>query len=125
METKKKILILEDEDSLSKALYTKFTEEGFDCVVARNGEEGFDRVANEKPDLIILDMLMPFKNGSEFLAECKTDAVCKDIPVVVLSNLSDAERVSDAIVKGVEEYLVKADWSISDIVKKVRSILEK
>jgi len=125
MSAKKKILIVEDEESLAKALQTKFTEEGFECSVARNGDEGIEKMLEAKPDLIILDILMPFKDGLTFLDECNQNSLCESIPVIVLTNLSDTQKVSQAVEKGVREYLVKADWGISDIAKKANELLDE
>lgn len=122
---KKKILIVEDEESLSKALQTKFSEEGFECLVARNGNEGMEKITAEKPDLIILDIMMPFKDGITFLDECSENGTCKDIPVIILTNLSDTDKIAQAVEKGAREYLVKADWSISDIAEKAQEMLKK
>ena len=118
----KKILIIEDEKDLIKNLGFAL---GPDCEVlsATSGKEGFRKAKKEIPDLILLDLMLPDADGAEILKELKTDEDTNAIPVVVLTNLSDKETVSKIIAAGGKEYLVKADWSINEVVNKIKASL--
>jgi len=123
--SKSKILIVEDEQDLLEALVDKFTREGFKTLEARNGEEGLERALKEHPDLILLDIVMPKMDGMTMLKNLREDAWGKNVPVVLLTNLSATDV---KIVRGVVEhepsyYLVKSDWKIEDVVGKVRETL--
>ncbi|OGL87785.1 hypothetical protein A3I42_04495 [Candidatus Uhrbacteria bacterium RIFCSPLOWO2_02_FULL_49_11] len=122
-EGKDTILIIEDERPLSQALDDKFTREGFKTLVAKNGEEGLDVALREHPDLILLDIVMPVMDGMTMLKRLREDAWGKDAIVIMLTNLTDNERVADAITEGSHDYLVKSNWKIEDVVKKVREKL--
>jgi len=118
-----KILIIEDDPSLSEALAKKMKGEGFESFVSSDGETGFRMIEEKLPDLILLDLILPKKNGFQILEDLAKRPDLGDIPVVVLSNLEsayDIERVSSFGVKG---YLVKANYSLDEVVKKVRAIL--
>lgn len=114
------ILVVEDEPSLANALREKFVREGFTVTVAFNGEEGLATALRDKPDMILLDIVMPVMDGLTMLTELRKDPWGKDARVIMLTNLSDALRVSDAVDHGVYDYLVKSDWKLEDLVAKVR-----
>ena len=116
------ILIVEDEAALVKNL-TLALEDKYTVVTATTGEEGLSKVREEKPDLILLDIMLPDKDGIEILKELKADETVSDIPVIVLTNLSDRETVSRIVAAGGREYLVKADWGINEIVEKIDSVV--
>ena len=120
-----KIVIVEDEEALSKALRAKFEDSGFDVYVAENGGGALGVVKEAQPDIIALDILMPEKNGFEILKELKEDPDLKNIPVVVLSNLGQDEDIKRAIRMGAEDYLVKTQHPISEVVEKFKTILAK
>ena len=120
---KKKILIIEDEAMTLSALKEKFMDEGFYVAVAKNGEEGLEEAFLEKPDLILLDIIMPKMDGITMLKKLQNDERGKKIPVIILTNLSDPDSVYDSIDNGAYNYLVKTDWSMEDVVKKVRGKL--
>lgn len=119
----KKILIVEDEQDILQTLVNNFTHEGFDVLEAKNGEEGLKLAFKEHPDLILLDIIMPVMDGMTMMKKLREDKWGQDVPVIMLTNLSDVERVSKAVESGVYEYLVKSDWKIEDIVKKVKKKL--
>jgi len=125
MADKKKILIVEDEEILLAALQEELNQGGYDTEGAKDGEEGLKKVKEYKPDLILLDLVMPKMDGMEVLKKLKEDAETKDISVVILTNLSDYERISDALALGAKDYLVKANYSLSDLLQKVKSVLER
>lgn len=115
-----KILVAEDDKFLLKIYQTKLAKEGYEIVSATDGEEAVQSIKIEKPNLVILDLVMPKKNGFEVLEEIKADPELKDIPVIVLSNLgqeSDVERVMQA---GAVDYLIKANFSIEEVMEKIK-----
>jgi len=119
----KKILIVEDEVSMAKALEEKFQLEGFSVVYAKNGKEGLEIAEKEKPDIILLDIVMPVMDGITMLKNMKEIEDIKDIPVIILTNLSDNEKLSEAMANGSYYYLVKSDWKIQNVVEKVKEKL--
>lgn len=123
--TNKKILIVEDESSLRNALRDKFIHEGFATLEAKNGEEGLKAALGGQPDLILLDIILPKMDGIAMLKKLRQDAWGKDAKVIMLTNLSDNEKVAEAIAQGTHDYLVKSAWKIEDVVVKVREMLKK
>ncbi len=119
----KKILIIEDEQSLLNALVSKFEKEDFAVISARDGEDGLEKALTEHPDLVLLDIIMPKMDGITTLERIRRDNWGKKVPVIMLTNLSDEKKVEEAIELGSRDYLVKSDWNINDVVKKVRSKL--
>lgn len=120
----KKILIVEDERSLLEALTKKFETENFTVLQAKNGIEGLEVALSEHPDIILLDIVMPKMDGISMLEKLRGDEWGKDARVIILSNLSDAAKVSEAAKQGSFDYLVKTDWHIDDVVKKVNERLK-
>lgn len=125
MENKKKILIVEDETSLRNALRDKLMLEGFIVLEAKNGEEGLDVALRDHPDLILLDIIMPKMDGLTMLKKLREDVWGKNTKVILLTNLNDNEKVSEALLQGSYDYLVKSDWKIEDVVTKVRARLSE
>lgn len=119
----KKILIVEDEESLSEILKTRIANEGFTVVVAANGEQGLAMALSEKPDLILLDILLPKKGGLTMLGELRTQKDAPNVPVIMLTNLSDTDSVNQGLTLGAQDFLVKADTEIGTIVDTIRSKL--
>lgn len=120
----KKILIVEDERTLSKALAFKLTSEGFRVLQARDGEEGLESALRNKPDLILLDIIMPKMDGLTMLNKLREDEWGKDMPIFMLTNLSNAEDVDRATKKGVYDYLIKSDWKLGEIIAKIKEELK-
>lgn len=118
-----KILIAEDEKFLLQALTTKLRSEGFQVLQARTGQETLDILRGERPSLVLLDLIMPHKNGFEVLEEMKKDPNLSSIPVIIISNLGQHEDIEKGKALGAIDYIVKADYSLSDIVKKVKNVL--
>lgn len=125
MENQKKILIVEDETSLRNALRDKLILEGFVVLEAKNGEEGLDVALRNHPDLILLDIIMPKMDGLTMLKKLREDVWGKNTKVILLTNLSDNEKVSEALLRGSYDYLVKSDWKIGDVVAKIRARLSE
>lgn len=116
----KKILIVEDEGSLSKILVDKFNNEGFLVLSANNGKKGLALALEAKPDIILLDIVMPQMDGMTMLGKLRKDKWGMTVPVIILTNLNDAEKVTEGIQHGVYDFLIKSNWKINDVVKKVR-----
>ncbi len=119
----KKILIVEDEKILGEMYYDKFIQAGFEVILAHSAEEGIEVVSKEKPDLILLDILLPRANGVSFLAKLRKIPEFSSIPVVVFSNFDDPETKKKALQLGIKEYLIKTNFTPQEIVEKVKSYL--
>ncbi len=116
----KKILLIEDEKILSAMYQDKFTEAGFEVSATFEAKEGLEIAKKEKPDLIILDILLPRENGVYFLTELRKDLEISSIPVVVFSNYDDPETKKKSIQLGAKEYLIKTNYTPQEIVKKIK-----
>jgi CheY-like chemotaxis protein len=120
----KKILFVEDETAIQKTLGESLRNKGYDVQSALDGEIALKLVKNEKPDLILLDIILPKKNGLEVLEELRKDKSTKDIPVIILTNLENIGEVERAIELGATTYLVKANYSLDEVIEKVKKALE-
>ena len=120
-----KILFIEDEPTLQKELHEILKQEGCEIFSAFDGVEGLEIAKKEKPDLILLDLILPKKDGFEVLKELKEDDNTKDIPVIVLTNLEGTGDVEKALELGATTYLVKANYELDDILKLVKDHLPK
>jgi len=123
-EKKSKILIIEDEVDLRRLLKSKLIDEGFDVLEADNGKNGLETSLSQHPDIVLLDIIMPVMDGLTMLKELRKDEWGKKVPVVILSNLSETEKVGEGLEKNVYDYLVKADWEPDDIVDLVRKKIQ-
>lgn len=121
---KKIILIAEDEPSLMSALRDKLTQECFEVIEAYDGEECLKMIASHNPDLILLDIIMPKMDGMTVLEKLKEDDANKNIPVIILTNLSNFRDIQEAAKRGAHDYLIKTDWSLEDIVMKIKKNLK-
>ena len=119
----KSILVVEDDYSLMNVLRKKLISVGFNVFEAANGEEGLDAVSKHRPDLILLDIIMPKMDGLTMLKKLREDEWGKKAKVILLTNLSDEEKVLKENDLGSFDYLVKSDWSLEDIVRKIRKKL--
>lgn len=119
----KKILIIEDDLVLQKSLKEYLSSEGFEIKCASDGEEGIQKAIAEKPDLILLDIILPKKDGYEVLQEVKANPEISHIPVVLLTNLDGITDVEKALELGATTYLVKADYKLEEVTEKVKEIL--
>lgn len=118
-----KILIVEDDRPLANVLAAKFNKEKFSVLSGYDGEEGLELALSEHPDLILLDIIMPKMDGLTMLERLRRDKWGKNVPVIMLTNLSDEGKVTEAIKNKSFDYLIKSDWHIDDVVKKVRQRL--
>lgn len=121
---KPKILLIEDEKMLAEMYKEKFEREGFEMVLAFSAEEGFELTKSEKPDLIILDILLPKKDGVAFLEDKNKEPEIAQIPVVALSNYENPETKKMALELGAKEYVIKTNFTPKEIVEKMKKYLK-
>lgn len=121
---KPKVLLVEDDPFLYKLLAQRLKSEGLDVTVATDGEQAVAKAIELRPELMLLDLILPKKNGFEVLAELRKRKEFAKLPVVVLSNLGQQEDIRQMKKMGVLEYLVKADYSLSEMVQKIRGHVE-
>lgn len=116
----KKLLIIEDEKILSEMYQDIFSEAGYDVSLAFTSEEGIEIAKKEKPDLILLDILLPKENGIAFLQKLKKDPQLSTITVVAFSNYDDPKTKKEAVDLGIKAYLLKANFTPKEILEKVK-----
>ncbi|MDP4010365.1 MAG: response regulator transcription factor [Candidatus Spechtbacteria bacterium] len=121
----KKILLVEDDPFLSEIYITKFEEAGYVVEVADDGEKGFQKIKTSNPDIVLLDIILPKMTGLEILESAKRDNALKDIPVIILSNLGSDDDTNKALELGAKGYLIKSQYTPSEVVAKVEEILNK
>jgi len=119
----KKVLIVEDEASISQPLTDSLEHEGIMTLRAMNGEDGLAMALQARPDLILLDILMPKMDGLSMLKKLREDPEGKRVPVLVLTNLSEVTTVANSLEEGISDYLVKSEWSMDDVVTRVKERL--
>lgn len=120
----KKVLIIEDDTSLAKMYQTKIIKDGgFDVVAADNGISGLEEAKREKPDLILLDIVMPGMDGRMVFQELRKDDNTKNIPVIFLTNLGSESEVQKNPEIGIMDYLIKADCTPAEVVRRVKMVL--
>ena len=126
MDKKRTILIIEDEAALLEVLSDKLTREGFAVLKARDGIEGLAQSKKHLPDLILLDIVMPTMDGVSMLKKLRDDAKTENIPVIIISNLSEIERITHILQakKGVIEHIVKSHWSMEGLIDKIKKTLK-
>ncbi len=120
----KKIVFIEDEPALQKSLTMSLKSEGFDVASAFDGESGFNLILESKPDLVLLDLILPKMDGFTVLEKVKKTPEISDIPVIVLTNLEETEDVERIIGLGATNYLIKANYKVEEITAKVKETLE-
>ncbi|MBU0707799.1 response regulator [Patescibacteria group bacterium] len=125
MANKLKVLLVEDEKMLSSMYATKFTKEGYDLSAAYDGEEGLAKAKSLKPDIILLDIIMPKIDGFVVLKALKEDPELKKIPVILLTNLGQDEDIKKGKELGACDYFIKANHTPAEVVEKVQSVFEK
>jgi len=124
-EKKQKILMIDEDRFFRKIYRDKLSRLGFDFVEATNGIEGLNKVIAEKPDLVILDLILPRKNGFDVLIDIKSNRNTENIPVIILSNLGQESDIQRGLSIGAEAYLIKTEASLSKVIEKVREQLVK
>ena len=118
------VLVIEDDPFLSKAYKVKFDHEGITTAFALDGESGLAKVKELKPQLILLDIMLPKKNGFDLLADKNKDPSIKDIPTIILSNLGQEDDMTRGKALGAVDYVVKTSMKIQDVVVKVRQYIK-
>jgi len=119
------VLLVEDDTFLANIYKTKFEMENFKITVAENGELGLSEAKKKKPDIILLDILLPKMDGFSVLEKLKADENLKDVPVIMLTNLGQKDDVEKGFELGAVDYLIKAHFKPSETVDKVKKILKK
>lgn len=117
-------MVVEDERDLRFFLKIALTQSGFEVKEAIDAEEALEKVKEEKPDLILLDVILPKKSGFDFLIEIKKQPEFESIPVIIVSNLGQREEIQRGLELGAEDYIVKANFTLDEIVKKVKDVLK-
>ena len=120
---KKKIVVAEDDQFLSNAYRVKLTKEGFEVKMVGDGQELMNLLKTYRPDIIILDLLMPVKDGFEAIKEIKASPALKNIPVIIASNLGQKNDIDQGKALGASDYIIKSDLSLEDLVAKIKSLL--
>ena len=116
----KKILIAEDEEILLNVLKYRFEAEGWEVTITKDGVEAIEAIKKSKLDLVLLDLLMPKKNGFEVLKEVMDNPELKNLPIIVLSNLGGDEDIKKALALGAKDYFVKTQHPMSEVVEKAK-----
>lgn len=118
-----KILIVEDDKILARMYQVKFTNAGLTIELAENGQDGLAKMKSFHPDVVLMDLMMPIMDGFTALTRAKEDPEIKDIPIIVLSNLSMAEDARKAIKMGALEHIVKSDLTPAQVLETLFSII--
>lgn len=116
----KKIIIIEDEETLLDLLYKKLSQQDYQVDVAKNGQEGLNKIKKFKPDLILLDIVMPKMGGFEVMKELRKDEELKNIPIIIISNSGQPIELDRAKELGVVDWLIKTDFDPQEVLDKVK-----
>ncbi len=125
MDKKKKILLIEDDPDQIFLYQSKFEIEGFDIISSRTGDDGITLAKIEKPDIILLDLILIAESGIDVLSKLKKDKATKHIPVIILTNLVQKDNKENAKKLGAIDFLIKTDMMPADVVKRVREVLNQ
>ena len=120
-----KILLIEDDKFMSELIAMRFKKDGITLDWAENAEVGLAKIKTEKPALILLDIVLPKMGGFEFLKKIKADKETASIPVIILSNLGQKVEIEQGMKLGAKDYLIKANFDLSDIIQKVNQALKE
>ncbi len=120
----KKILLIEDDKFLRELMNKKLLLMGYDVVSAADGESGLVMIKESKPDVVLLDLILPGINGFEVLEKAKKDPETANIPVIILSNLGQSEDIEKGLKLGAKDFLVKAHFTPQEIINKLKAILD-
>jgi len=122
MKNNKKILIIEDEADILDLLVDKFTGEDFETFKSTSAEKGIKLALKNKPDFILLDIILLKMDGITMLKKLRQDPWGKNVPVIILSNVTDQKKVSEAMRLGVYDYIIKTNLILNDLVKQVKEV---
>lgn len=120
-----RVLVVEDDKFLVSAYRAKLTKSGFEVQIALDGQEGVDALKTFTPDIILLDLVMPRKDGFTTLGEIRAQEKWKTVPVIVTSNLGQKEDIDKAMSLGATDYIIKSDLSMDALVAKINSVVNK
>ncbi len=120
---KRKILIVEDDKFLRELMSQKLLNEKFEVEEAIDGENGLKKMKEKRPDLVLLDLILPGVDGFEVLAKMREDPSLESIPVIILSNLGQREDIERGLKLGASDYLVKARFTPGEIIDKIKKLL--
>ena len=121
---KKKIVLIEDDTFISQMYSLKFRQTNYTFLVARDGSEGLELIKKEKPDLVLLDIILPEIDGFEILRQIKANPELQSIPVVLLTNLGQQENIQKGMAMGAKDYIIKAHYTPQEVVAKVETFLK-
>ena len=119
----KKVLLVEDDATLRRSLEEYLKQSGFAIEIASDGEEALNNVNKYKPDVVLLDLVLPKMDGISFLKELRKDDSHVNLPVMILTNTDDIDSIGQSLDVGVTDYLIKHEWRLEDIVKKIKQRL--
>lgn len=125
MPTGQRIALIEDDQTLSKFMFEELSEAGFEVKQAFDGEEGLELIRSMKPDLVLLDIVMPKKTGLQVLEALRQDPITKAIPVIIISMTSTDDAIKHGMQLGANDYFVKSQHPIGEIVDKVKEFLSR
>lgn len=123
-ENKQVIMIVEDDSFVMDIYQTKLAQEGFEVISAANGAEAMKKLESAKPDLMLLDIIMPYMDGLEVLKKIKENPELKSIPIILLTNLSQKEEIDKGLGLGANDYLIKSHFTPSEVLEKVKNYLK-
>jgi two-component system, chemotaxis family, chemotaxis protein CheY len=121
----KKILVIDDDQFFAKTLEAALPKEKYQLISAEDGEVGLEKLKSEKPDLVILDLMMPKLDGTAFLKKLQESTDLPKVPILVSSNLSSVKKISDVMAMGAVGYVIKSDESLQSIVQDIERVLEQ
>ena len=121
----KTVLIVDDDPFILDMYVLKFREEGFRVEVASDGKKAFEQIKEVHPDVVLLDIVMPLMDGFEVLNKVKQDDALKNIPIILLTNLGQKEDTERGTSLGASDYIIKAHFTPSEVVSKVKEFLKK
>lgn len=121
------ILVIEDEEVLRSTLVETLRRSGYETLEAKDGKEGFEIALKNRPDLILLDLILPIMSGVDSLKKIRRDTWGKSVPVIILTNLSatDEQLIRDMVEERPDYYLIKSSWKMQDIVDQIKKVLSK
>ena len=124
LKKKVSILVVEDDRFLRELMAQKLSGEGFEVTEATDGESALKKMKEKKPDLVLLDLILPGVDGFEVLSKVKNDPSLESIPVIILSNLGQKEDIERGLKLGADDYLIKAKFTPGEIIEKIKNLLK-
>ncbi len=122
-ESKKTILMIEDDAFLRNLYRDKLEREGFQFVEATSGVEGMNKITNERPDIVILDILLPMRSGFDILEEMNETGLILEIPVIILSNLKQDVDIEEARRLGAKDYFIKPETNFPELLERIKDFV--